>query len=62
MDGGCGLGIQGGDHGRTAGLSMAVPAAKRGDGGKGGMRKKKGDDVASDRRVPRVSDTRARPS
>jgi hypothetical protein len=36
MDGGCGPGIQGGDHGRTAGLSMAVPAAKRGDGGKGG--------------------------
>jgi hypothetical protein len=30
--------------------------------GKGGMRKKKGDGVASDRRVPRVSDTRARPS
>jgi hypothetical protein len=28
-------GIQGGGHGRTAGLSMAAPAAERGEGGKG---------------------------
>jgi hypothetical protein len=28
-------GIQGGGHGRTAGLSTAAPADERGDGGKG---------------------------
>jgi hypothetical protein len=36
--------------------------AKRGHGGKGKRRKKKGGDVAPDRRVPRVSDTHVRPS
>jgi hypothetical protein len=44
------------------GLSTTTPVAVREDGGKGKRRKKKGGDVAPDRRVPLISDARARSS
>jgi hypothetical protein len=44
------------------GLSTKTPAAVREDGGKGKRRKKKGGDVAPDRRVSLINDAHARSS